>query len=95
MKITNEDVKHIARLSRLYLSNKEIDVFGDQLNTIIDYVEHLNSLDTGNVEPTSHIIPLNNVMRDDIPAASLPVENALKNAPDSTEKFYRVPKIIE
>jgi len=55
----------------------------------------MNSLDTGNIEPTSHVIPLNNVMRDDIPAASLPVEDALKNAPDSTEKFYRVPKIIE
>ncbi len=95
MRITSEDVKHIASLSRLSLSDKEIDIFSGQLNSIIEYVEQLNSLDTGNIEPTSHVIPLNNIMRDDIPAASLPVEDALKNAPDSTEKFYRVPKIIE
>lgn len=95
MKITTEDVKHIARLSRLSLSDEETETFCSQLNTIIEYVEQLNSLNTGNTEPTSHVIPLNNVMRDDIPAASLSVEEALKNAPDSTEKFYRVPKIIE
>ncbi len=95
MKITSEDVKHIASLSRLSLSDNEIETFSGQLSSIIEYVEQMNSLDTGNIEPTSHVIPLNNVMRDDIPAASLPVEDALKNAPDSTEKFYRVPKIIE
>lgn len=95
MKITTEDVKHIASLSRLSLSDEETETFGSQLNTIIEYVEQLNSLNTGNTEPTSHVIPLNNIMRDDIPAVSLPVEDALKNAPDSTEKFYRVPKIIE
>lgn len=95
MKITTEDVKYIAGLSRLFISDNEIEMFRGQLNSIIEYVEQLNSLDTSNVEPTSHVIPLNNVMRDDIPAASLPVEEALKNAPDSTEKFYRVPKIIE
>lgn len=95
MKITVEDVKHIARLSRLSMSDSEIEIFSGQLSSIIEYVEQLNSLDTGNIEPTSHLIPLKNVMRDDIPAASLPVEDALRNAPDSTEKFYSVPKIIE
>ncbi len=95
MKITSEKVKHVANLSRLYLSDDEIKIFCNQLNTIIEYVEQLNSLDTDNIEPTSHVIPLNNIMRDDILAASLPAENALKNAPDATEKFYRVPKIIE
>lgn len=95
MKITQEDVKHIARLSRLYLSDEETSTFGGQLNSIIEYVEQLNGLDTSSVEPTSHVIPLNNVMRDDIPKPSLPLKEALKNAPDATEKFYRVPKIIE
>ncbi|BCB95810.1 aspartyl/glutamyl-tRNA(Asn/Gln) amidotransferase subunit C [Dissulfurispira thermophila] len=95
MKITTEDVKHIARLSRLYLSDDEIETFSGQLSSIIEYVEQLNSLDTDNIEPTSHVIPLNNVMRDDIPSVSLSVGDAIKNAPDSTEKFYRVPKIIE
>jgi aspartyl-tRNA(Asn)/glutamyl-tRNA(Gln) amidotransferase subunit C len=95
MKITNEDVKHIARLSRLYLSDKEIETFSGQLNSIIEYVEQLDSLDTRNVEPTSHVIPLKNVMRGDILTQSLPAEDALKNAPDAAGKFYRVPKIIE
>ncbi|HAK89450.1 MAG TPA: Asp-tRNA(Asn)/Glu-tRNA(Gln) amidotransferase subunit GatB [Nitrospiraceae bacterium] len=95
MKITQEDVKHIARLSRLYLSDEETGTFGGQLNSIIEYVEQLSGLDTSNVEPTSHVIPLNNVMRDDTMKPSLPVEEALKNAADATEKFYRVPKIIE
>ena len=95
MKITTEDVKHIARLSRLALTEQEIGTFSGQLNTIIEYVEQLNSLDTATIAPTSHVIPLNNVMRDDLAGIPLPVEEALRNAPDSTEKFYRVPKIIE
>jgi aspartyl-tRNA(Asn)/glutamyl-tRNA(Gln) amidotransferase subunit C len=89
------DAAHIAALSRLSLSQEEIETFGSQLNGIIEYVGQLNGLDTSGIEPTSHVIPLNNVMRDDLTRPSLPVEEALKNAPDSTEKFYRVPKIIE
>ncbi|HEX8949481.1 MAG TPA: Asp-tRNA(Asn)/Glu-tRNA(Gln) amidotransferase subunit GatC [Dissulfurispiraceae bacterium] len=95
MKITKDEVKHIARLSRLSLSESEIETFSGQLSTIIEYVEQLNRLDTAGIEPTSHIIPLRNVMRGDVPAASLPREEALRNAPDSDGKFYRVPKIIE
>lgn len=95
MKITQEDVKHIARLSRLYLSDEEITIFGGQLNSILEYVEQLNSLNISSVEPTAHVIPLNNVMRDDTLKPSLPIGEALKNTPDATEKFYRVPKIIE
>ncbi|MDI6800501.1 MAG: Asp-tRNA(Asn)/Glu-tRNA(Gln) amidotransferase subunit GatC [Thermodesulfovibrionales bacterium] len=95
MKITKEEVEHIARLSKLYLSEKEAEMFGEQLNKIIGYVEHLNSIDTSNTEPTSHVIPLNNVMRNDSPVLSLPAKEALRNAPDPTKKFYRVPKIIE
>jgi aspartyl-tRNA(Asn)/glutamyl-tRNA(Gln) amidotransferase subunit C len=95
MKITERDVKHIAQLSRLALSDEEIKVFESQLNTILEYVEQLNSLDTSNVEPTSHVVPLSNVMRDDIVTPSLPLEDVLKNAPDATDKFFRVPKIIE
>jgi aspartyl-tRNA(Asn)/glutamyl-tRNA(Gln) amidotransferase subunit C len=95
MRISKEEVKHIAGLSRLSLSEEDMETFGIQLNKIIEYVEQLNRLDTADVEPTSHAIPLKNVMRDDVPRASLTKEEALKNAPDSTEKFYRVPKIIE
>jgi aspartyl-tRNA(Asn)/glutamyl-tRNA(Gln) amidotransferase subunit C len=95
MKITDRDVKHIAQLSRLALSEEEIKTFESQLNTILEYVEQLNNLDTSNVEPTSHVVPLSNVMRDDIVMPSLPLEDALKNAPDATNNFFRVPKIIE
>jgi len=95
MKIRVEDVKHIAQLSRLSMSDKEIEMFSGQLSSTIEYIEQLNSLDTNNIEPTSHVIPLKNVMRDDFPSASLSAKDALRNAPDCTEKFYRVPKIIE
>ncbi len=95
MKITKDDVKHIARLSRLYVTDEEMETFSNQLSSIIEYVEQLNSLNTSDIEPTSHIIPLKNVIRSDIIEPSLPAENALKNAPNAVGAFYRVPKIIE
>jgi len=95
MKISKEEVKHIAMLSRLELDEKEIAVYQDQLSRILDYVEKLSKIDTSNVEPVSHVIELNNVMRQDIVKPSLPRDEALKNAPDSVDKFFRVPKIIE
>ncbi len=95
MKLSLEEVMHISKLSRLSLSEEEAELYATQLSNIIDYVEQLNSLDTTSIEPTSHVIPLDNVMADDIQGTSLPREEALRNAPDATEKFYRVPKIIE
>jgi aspartyl-tRNA(Asn)/glutamyl-tRNA(Gln) amidotransferase subunit C len=95
MKITDKEVRHIARLSRLFLTEEEVTIFKSQLNTILDYVEQLNSLDTSEVEPTAHVIPLKNIMRDDIAEPSLSQQEILRNAPDATDKFFRVPKIIE
>ena len=95
MKISREDIEHIAMLARLSLSEKEKELFGVQLSRILDYMEKLNELDTANIEPTSHVLSLSNVMREDSPRDSIPREDALLNAPDRTEKFYRVPKIIE
>ncbi|MBZ0155257.1 MAG: Asp-tRNA(Asn)/Glu-tRNA(Gln) amidotransferase subunit GatC [Alphaproteobacteria bacterium] len=95
MRINREDVRHIAKLSRLHVSEEEVDTFSGQLSSIIEYIEQLNRLDTTGVEPTSHVLPLQNVMRDDLPLPSLPREEVLRNTPDSTGKFYRVPKIIE
>ncbi len=95
MKISKEDIEHIALLARLLLSEEEKELFGIQLSSILDYMDKLNELDTGNIEPTSHVLSLHNVMRDDILTPSIPREDALMNAPASTEKFYRVPKIIE
>jgi len=95
MKISKEEIEHIAVLARLSLSEEEKDLFGSQLSSILDYMEKLNELDTKGIEPTSHVLSLSNVMRDDIPRPSIPKEDALMNAPDHTEKFFRVPKIIE
>ena len=95
MKISKEEIEHIAVLARLSLSGEEKELFGSQLSSILDYMEKLNELDTKGIEPTSHVLSLSNVMRDDIPRLSIPKEDALMNAPDHTEKFFRVPKIIE
>jgi len=82
-------------LARLSLTEEEKELFGAQLSSILDYMEKLNELDTENIEPTSHVLTLSNVMREDAPRDSIPREDALSNAPDRTDKFYRVPKIIE
>jgi len=88
-------IEHIANLARLSLSDQERELFGGQLDGILSYMDKLNELDTKDIGPTSHVLAINNVTRDDVPALSLDREDALFNAPDKTEKFYRVPKIIE
>lgn len=88
-------VEYISKLARLSVSEKEREAFSAQLQGILSYMEKLNELDTKDVEPTSHVVSLSNVMRDDIQRASISREDALANAPDHTDKFYRVPKIIE
>lgn len=88
-------VDHLSRLARLSISEEEKSTYGDQLAGILSYMEKLNELDTEGVEPTSHVISMSNVVREDLPLSSLPREEALANAPDSTGEFYRVPKIIE
>ncbi len=88
-------IEHIAHLARLSLTEKEKELFGGQLDGILNYMEKLNELDTKNIEPTSHVIAINNITRDDVPTPSLSRAEAILNAPDKTEKFYRVPKIIE
>lgn len=88
-------IEHLARLARLDLNDAEKDRFASQLSGILAYVEQLRELDTARVEPTAHVISLENVMRQDDVRPSLPREEALGNAPDRTEQFYRVPKIIE
>lgn len=86
---------HLSRLARLSLSDEEKVSFGNQLDSIINYMDKLNELETKDVEPTSHVISMSNVFRDDSAEPSLPRDEALRNAPDNTGKFYRVPKIIE
>jgi aspartyl-tRNA(Asn)/glutamyl-tRNA(Gln) amidotransferase subunit C len=88
-------IDHFANLARLSVTEKERVLFKEQIHKILDYMNKLNELDTSNVEPTSHVISLNNVLRDDLPSPCLERGDALANAPDHTGTFYRVPRIIE
>lgn len=94
MAVTIKDVEHVAKLARLEFTETEKEKFTHQLNDILSYIEKLNEIDTSNVEPLSQVIELNNVFRDDSVQPSLPQEEALKNAPDHSEKFFKVPKVI-
>jgi len=87
--------EHIAHLARLSLSEREKVTFSAQLGSILEYVKKLNELDTAGIEPTSHVLEVNNVMREDMLRTSLPLDAALSNAPDRSGNFFRVPKIIE
>lgn len=95
MKIDSKLVEHIAGLSRLSLSKMEKDAMVGDLGRILAYVEKLNELDISGVEPTSHVLDLLNVLREDRARPSVSVDEALSNAPDRSGNFYRVPKIIE
>jgi aspartyl-tRNA(Asn)/glutamyl-tRNA(Gln) amidotransferase subunit C len=95
MKITREQVEHVARLARLELSDAEKELFTGQLDGILAYVDKLNKLDTSGIVPTAHAVPMENAFREDVVTASLGVERALANAPDRSESFFRVPKVIE
>jgi aspartyl-tRNA(Asn)/glutamyl-tRNA(Gln) amidotransferase subunit C len=91
----NISIDHLASLARLALTEEEKSLYGSQLEHILQYMETLNRLETSGIDPTSHVISISNVMREDAAKPSLDREDALKNAPDRTDAFYRVPKIIE
>ena len=95
MSITLKDVEHVANLARLELSEEEKTQFTEQLNAILKYAEKLNELDTEQVEPTSHVFELVNVMRDDVKKESLAIEQVLLNAPDDEDDQIKVPAVIE
>jgi aspartyl-tRNA(Asn)/glutamyl-tRNA(Gln) amidotransferase subunit C len=92
--VTIKDVEHVASLARLSFSDEEKEKLVRELNDILAYMEQLNSVDTTNVEPLSQVIEQGNVFREDTPKPCLPREDALRNAPSSTEKFFKVPKVI-
>jgi len=94
-KIDKDQVKQIAKLARLDLNDKEIAAFSAQLSEILEYVEKLNQLDTDNVEPLAHCLPVNNVFGKDEPKKSLDLEQALKNAPQRENEYFKVPKILD
>jgi len=94
MSVTIKDVEHIATLARLSFTDEEKRQFTDQLNTILAYIDQLNSLDTSKVEPLTQVIESNNVFRDDVVVPGLTTDRALANAPARTEEFFKVPKVI-
>ena len=94
-KLTREEVKKVALLARLKLTEEELDMFTSQLAHVLQYVDVLNEVDTENVEPMAHAIETHNVFREDEVKPSLPREAALQNAPLSDGQYYLVPQILE
>ncbi|HZN90217.1 MAG TPA: Asp-tRNA(Asn)/Glu-tRNA(Gln) amidotransferase subunit GatC [Thermoleophilaceae bacterium] len=89
--IDRDQVLHVARLARIELSEEEIARMPPELSKILEHVETMNEIDLEGVEPTSHVVDLVNVLRDDVPRPSMPRERALEQAPDSADGGFRVP----
>jgi aspartyl-tRNA(Asn)/glutamyl-tRNA(Gln) amidotransferase subunit C len=88
-------VQHVAKLARLHLSPEEEAKLTEQMNAILQYAEKLNELDTENVKPTTHVLQVSNVMRDDVVKESLSQEEALLNAPEDEDGHFKVPAVLE
>jgi aspartyl-tRNA(Asn)/glutamyl-tRNA(Gln) amidotransferase subunit C len=89
--IEREQVLHVARLSRLKLSEDEVSAMQGDMSSILDHVDRLSEIEIEGVEPTSHVVPLENVLRDDVPRPSLDRETSLSQAPDPSDGAFRVP----
>ncbi len=94
MKITKEEIHHVADLARLELDEKNVMTYATQVAEILNYVNILNQVDTSGIQPTSHAISLTNAFRNDERAASLPTKKAIANAPEKQSGAFIVPKII-
>lgn len=91
--ISAKDVKHVAKLARLELTESEVEQFSKQLGDILKYVEQMNEVDTSNIEPLAHPIEFLNVMREDVVVYENTKEELMQNAPDEEDGFFKVPKI--
>lgn len=95
MRLTPEETDHIALLARLELSTEERERAAGELTQILSYFEKLGELDTENVEPTSHVFPVTNVLREDVVRPSLATEAVLQNAPEAAANMFQVPRVVE
>jgi aspartyl-tRNA(Asn)/glutamyl-tRNA(Gln) amidotransferase subunit C len=95
MSLTLDQVRWVAHLARLDLSEAELETMTRQLGAILEYVDQLQKINTDDVEPLAHPLPIHNVFREDEPAPCLPVDVALQNAPDRRGDFYGVPAVLE
>ena len=94
-RVTPEEVRHVARLAHIALSDAEVAQFQQQLAHILEYIEQLQTINTDAVEPTSHVLPLKNVLRDDVARPCLPAETVAALAPARQGPFIKVPRVIE
>jgi len=95
MKLTREQVIHIAELARLALTDKEIALYQEQLSSVLEYAERLQALDTSDIPPTATVLPVHNVMRVDEPHPSMGRDEILGNAPDTQDGCFRVQAVLE
>jgi aspartyl-tRNA(Asn)/glutamyl-tRNA(Gln) amidotransferase subunit C len=95
MTITRAEVAHVARLARLGLTPDEMDQLATELDHILDAMQELQQLDTSAIPPTAQVIPLRNVMRDDVPRPSWPAADILENAPQTRDDQFLVPPVLE
>ena len=93
--ISREEVAHLARLSRLAVTEQELDQFAGQLDVILQSVARIGDVAADDIPPTSHSVPLTNIYRDDVEVPCLTQEEALSGAPDSAEGRFRVPRILD
>ncbi len=94
-RVTREDVAHVADLAHLAVPEEELERLQRELNRILEHFAELQELNTDDVEPMSHAVPMDNVFREDRRQDSLPLDAVLQNAPDRAEEFFRVPRIVE
>lgn len=92
--ISKKDVEHVALLARLELNEEEKELYTQQLNKILDAAMALQEVNTDDVQPTAHVLPIQNVFREDKVGQHIDPEKALSNAPDREENFFKVPKIV-
>ncbi len=95
MIISKDDVQKVANLARIELNQEELNLFSGQLESVLEFIEKLKKADVSSIQPMSHILDIQNVLRADVPKESLPNSLALKNAPESLKGHFRVPKVIE
>ena len=95
MKLTLEEVEHIAELARMRLSDEEKARYGEQLSDILEYAARLQAVDTSGISPTSSVLPARSVLRSDEPRLGLSLQDALRNAPDTEKDQFRVPPVLE
>ncbi|HEY3418879.1 MAG TPA: Asp-tRNA(Asn)/Glu-tRNA(Gln) amidotransferase subunit GatC [Armatimonadota bacterium] len=95
MALSREEVEHVALLSRLKLAEEEIERFTGQLNTILGHFEQLKEADTSQIQGTTHVVPMVNVLRADCERPSLQPDEALANAPERRDDLFKVPRVVE